>query len=158
MKKFFQNAFTKLKDYFTANSGRKIFFFGGLTALIGLISYIAIDLCLPGLKGDSLYFPLQEFNHTLWYLVLIGFVVAAVGTLWDTMYTRYLFLKKVRDMQYEHVKAIYDQQDAGEFVEMTPTFSGEEKKYLQRRKWNFVLIILFKLGIVIALFSLLLGV
>ena len=61
-------------------------------------------------------------------------------------------------MQYEHLKEITDKQAAGEDVVMTPTFSDEEKSYLRRRKWNFVFAILFKVLLVIALFSLLLSV
>ena len=158
MKHFFQNTFTKIKDYFTANIGRKIFFFGSLATVIGFTIFGIINLSLPQLKNHSLYYPLMNLNLVLWYISLIGLVAAGVGTLWDSMYTRYLFLKKVRDIQYNHLKEIYDKQGAGENVEMTATFSTEEKRYLRRRKWTFIGVILFKLFLVIALFSLLLGV
>ena len=90
-------------------------------------------------------------------LITLGLVVAGAGTLWDSMYTRYLFLKKIREIQYNHLKELYDKQEAGQSVEMTSVFSPDEKKFLRRRKWGFILAILFKLFLVIALFSLLLG-
>ena len=157
MKHFFQNAFTKIKNYFTANTGRKIFFFGGLVATLGLIVLATLYLSLTHLRDHSLYFALRELKVGIWYFTLISLVVAGVGTLWDSMYTRYLFLKKVRDMQYNHLKEIYEKQDAGEAVEMTSTFSEDEKKYIRRRKLGFIGIIIFKVAAVIALFSLLLG-
>ena len=98
-----------------------------------------------------MYYALAYLKTGLWYIVLICLVVAGIGTLWDSMYTRYLFLKKIRDMQYTHLKEVYEKQEAGESVE-------EETKYLRRRKWGFIFIIMFKLLFVIALFSLLLGV
>ncbi len=138
--KFIKTAFTKIRDYFTANSGRKIFFFGILATILIFSLYAIVRT--EGLRVVGLF-----------ALVGIG-----VGTLWDSMYSRYLFLKKIRDMQYEHLKEITDKQAAGEDVLMTPTFSDEERGYLRRRKWWFVLVILFKLFLVIALFSLLLHV
>lgn len=158
MKQFFQNTFTKIKDYFTANNGRKIFFFGILFGLTSLVLYTVVRLILPQLVGQSLYYALAYLKTGLWYIILICLVVAGIGTLWDSMYTRYLFLKKIRDMQYTHLKEVYEKQEAGESVEMTATFSEEETKYLRRRKWGFIFIIMFKLLFVIALFSLLLGV
>ncbi len=157
MKHFFQNTFTKIKNYFTANTGRKIFFFGGLVAFLGFTVYGILRLCLPHMTDHSLFYALKDLNVGIWYITLISLVVAGVGTLWDSMYTRYLFLKKVRDMQYRHLKEIYEKQDAGEAVELTSTFSEDEKKYLRRRKWGFIGMIFFKLAAVIALFSLLLG-
>ena len=137
--KLIKTAFTKIKDYFTANQGRKIFFYGLVAAIFGVILYL-IEPSLVVRKG-----------------MLVALVVAGGGTLWDSMYTRYQFLKKVRDIQYEHLKEIYDKQAAGENVVMTATFSDEESRYLRRRKIEFVLIIIFKTGLVIALFSLLLA-
>ncbi|MCQ2382400.1 MAG: hypothetical protein MJ060_00960 [Clostridia bacterium] len=136
--KLIQIAFTKLRDYFTANTGRKIFFFGMIAATLNLLLYA--------------FLPYMFF----YIFALLSLLGAFIGSLWDSMYTRYLFLKKVRDIQYDHLKEISDRQTAGEDVVMTPTFSSEEKRYLRRRKWWFVLIILFKVGLVIALFSLLL--
>ncbi len=136
--KLIQIAFTKLRDYFTANRGRKIFFFSMVAATLSLLLYA--------------FLPYMFF----YFLALLSLLGALIGSLWDTMYTRYLFLKKVRDIQYDHLKEISDRQTAGEDVVMTPTFSSEEKRYLRRRKWWFVFVILFKVGLVIALFSLLL--
>ena len=136
--KFIRIAYTRIKDYFTANQGRKIFFLGLLATLLMFGLYRILGF---------------EFFRMIGLLSLLG---AGFGTLWDSMYSRYLFLKKIRDMQYEHLKEIYDKQDAGESVAFTPTFSDEEKRYLRRRKIMFILIILFKVGLVIALFSLLL--
>ena len=138
--KFIKTAFTKIRDYFTANSGRKIFFFGLLVTTLVFSLYAAARV---------------EFLRVLG---LIALLAVGVGTLWDSMYSRYLFLKKIRDMQYEHLKEITDKQAAGEDVPMTSTFSAEEKGYLRRRKWWFVLVIIFKVFLVIALFSLLLHV
>lgn len=140
MKQFAANAITKIKDYFTANTGRKIFFFGLLLTIFGFILFIFFHIFLVRTA------------------VMLGLVVTGFGTLWDSMYTRYLFLQKVRDMQYQHLKEVYDQQAAGEGVEMTPTFSDEEKRYLRRRRWGFFFIILFKTILLLTLFSLLLTV
>lgn len=135
-----QKVFTRMKDYFTANVGRKIFFFGVLVTTLVFILYAVLRL------------------YALYFLAVMALIAAGVGTLWDSMYSRYLFLKKIRDIQYEHLKGITDKQAAGEDVMITPTFTDEEKVYLRRRKWNFVLTIIFKLGLVIALFSLLLSI
>lgn len=135
--KFIKTVFTKIRDYFTANQGRKIFFLG-IVASIMIFSLYAITQ-VPAVRLFG----------------LVAVVICGVGTLWDSMYSRYLFLKKVRDMQYEHLKEIADKQETGEEVLITPTFSDEEKSYLRRRKWGFVLIILFKVFLVVALFSLL---
>lgn len=140
MKRFIQNTFTKIVDYFTANTGRKIFFWGSVVALLSFI--LALVLRIPAIRT----------------LAMLAIIVAGIGTLWDSMQARYNFLKKVRDIQYEHLKTIHEKQMAGEAVEMTSTFSEQEKKYLRRRKWGFVFVILFKVGLVIALFSLLLAV
>ena len=137
---FIKTAFTKIRDYFTANTGRKIFFFGIIVTTLIFLLYGVFRF---------------EF---LYVIAMLALAVTGIGTLWDSMYSRYLFLKKVRDMQYEHLKEISDKQAAGEDVVMTPTFSDEEKSYLRRRKWNFVFAILFKVLLVIALFSLLLSV
>lgn len=136
--KFFQRVYTKIKDYFTANTGRKIFFYGLLLTIFGFVL--------------SIYFQFFLVRTA----AMVGLVVAGFGTLWDSMYTRYLFLQKIRDIQYQHLKEVYDQQAAGEGVEMTPTFSDEEKRYLRRRKWGFFFVIVFKTFLLLALFSLLL--
>ena len=138
MNKFLQTIFTKIRDYFTANTGRKIFFFGLLVTLISLILYAAV--------------PFQFFL----ILGLMALTVAGFGTLWDSMAARYFFLKKIKEIQYDHLKEINDKQTAGEDVAFTPTFSPEEKRYLRRRKWSFVLVIIFKVAVMIGLFSLLL--
>ena len=137
--KFLRTAFTKIKDYFTANQGRKIFFFG-IVATILIFSLYAITR-IPALRMVG----------------ILAVLVGGCGTLWDSMYSRYLFLKKIRDIQYEHLKEIADKQAAGEDVAVTATFSDTEKAYLRRRKWGFVMMIIFKVALVIALFSLLLG-
>ncbi len=139
MKKFFQNAFTKIKDYFTANTGCKIFFFGLVAT--------ALCLCLYALTR-------VQFAYMA---AIFALVVAGIGTLWDSMLTRYNFLKRVREIQYEHLKEAYDRQVAGENVEITPAFTDDEKRYIRRRKWGYVFTILFKVGLLIALFSLLLS-
>ncbi len=138
MKQFFQNAFTKIKDYFTANVGCKIFFFG--------------------LIATALFFIIYRYLHVYvaYYAAVLALSVAGLGTLWDSMVSRYNFLKRVRDIQYEHLKTIYEKQAAGEPVEVTATFTDDEKRYIRRRKWGFIGVILFKFGLVIALFSLLL--
>lgn len=135
---FFQNLFTKIDDYFTANQGRKIFFYGIIATAVSFTLYVCF------------YF---QFFYVL---SMFSLVVLAVGTLWDSMYTRYLFLKKIQELQYNHLKEITDKQSAGENVVMTPTFTEDEKRYLRRRKWIFVMVIFFKVALVIALFSLLL--
>ena len=136
--RFFQAAFTKIRDYFTANTGRKIFFFGLLAILLSLIFSLLTRL----IAG--------------YVLMVLSLTVASFGTLWDTMATRYFFLKKIKEIQYEHLKEIYDKQVNGENVVFTPTFTDEEKRYLRRRKCGFILMIIFKVGVVIGLFFLLL--
>ncbi len=136
--KWIRITFTKLRDYFTANSGRKIFFCGLVATLLNFLLYCIL-----------------HFSFFL-FVAVLALIITAIGTLWDSMYSRYLFLKKIRDIQYEHLKDITDKQAAGENVVMTPTFTDDEKRYLRRRKWSFVIIIIFKVGLVIALFSLLL--
>ena len=138
--KFFQTAFTKIKDYFTANTGRKIFFYGIIATILSFALYSIFHI------------------EMVYMAAVLSLVLAGAGTLWDTMYARYLFLKKIRDMQYEHLKDINEKQLAGEDVAITPTFTDEEKLYLRRRKWGFVFMIIFKVGLVIALFSLLLAI
>lgn len=156
MKQFFKNAFTKIKDYFTANTGRKIFFFGLMFAAFVFIVFLGLRLILIN-NGSSQFFVIREILSYLRYFLLLAFAVAGVGTLWDSMQSRVYFLKKVQEIQYQHLKEIHDKQTAGEAVEMTPTFSDKEKKYLRRRKWSFILIILLKVALLIALFSLLLS-
>ena len=136
--KFIKTAFTKIRDYFTANQGRKIFFWG-----------IVATILIFGLYALTGIYALRVVG-------LLAILLGGIGTMWDSMYSRYLFLKKVRDMQYEHLKEIADKQEAGEDVYITSTFSDEENRYLRHRKWGFVLVILFKVLFVIALFSLLL--
>lgn len=138
MKQFIQNVFTKIKNYFTANLGRKIFFYGLILSLVSIVLYLIIRVAMMRI------------------LITLSFVVAGFGTLWDSMYTRYLFLKKIREIQFNHLSDLHSRQEAGEDVVITATFSPEEKKYLRRRKWGFVFIILFKVVLLIALFSLLL--
>ena len=155
MKQFFQNNFTKIKDYFTANMGRKIFFWGLIIAIFGFIVFGVCRLALPTIS-DSFYFVVVQLINAVWVLTKIAMVVAGVGTLWDSMDARVQFLKKVKEIQYNHLKTIHEKQQAGESVEMTATFSDKEKRYLSGRKWSFIFIILLKVCIVIALFSLLL--
>ena len=135
-----RTAFTKVKDYFTANLGRKIFFFGIIATIFGFVLYTCFHIFLVRT------------------LAVLGLVVAGAGTLWDSMLERYVFLQKVRDLQYAHLKETYDKQAAGEDVVMTPTFSDEEARYVRRRQWGFVFTIIFKAGVVLALFSLLLSI
>ena len=158
MKQFFQNTFTKLKDYFTANTGRKIFFFGLVFMTLISIIYLALRLVLIS-AGDNLdVFFIQEILIILRYLGMLSLLVVGAGTLWDSMQSRVYFLERIREIQYQHLKEVYDKQAAGEMVEMTATFTDEENRYLRRRKWGFVFTILFKVGLMIALFSLLLAV
>lgn len=127
-----------MRDYFTANRGRKIFFFGILatTLIFCLYAIVRVDV--------------------LRIFCIMALIAIGVGTLWDSMYSRYLFLKKVQEIQYEHLKEIADKQEAGEEVLITPTFSDEEKRYLRFKKTGFVFIIIMKVFLLIALFSLLL--
>ena len=145
-----------MKDYFTANRGRKIFFWG---LIFAILCFILLGVCrgLLNVVDENTDFALVSMIKGLRYASMIAILVAIFGTLWDSMQSRTFFLKKIRDIQYEHLKTIHDKQTAGEAVEMTPTFNDEEKKYLRRRKWNFILMIIFKVSLVIALFSLLLG-
>ena len=158
MKQFFQNAFTKIKDYFTANQGRKIFFWGLVATILTLmIDCVCRVVLIFSTDGEMQYF-LAQVIFVLRIAEAIALLVAGVGTLWDSMQSRYFFLKKMRDIQYEHLKSIYEKQTAGENVVMTATFSDEENRYLKRKKRAYVWTIIFKVFVVIALFSLLLGV
>jgi|GEM_PF-3283345 len=136
--RFIQTVLIRIKDYFTANTGRKIFFFGLLASILSLILYFIVRY------------------QVIFILMMLAIVVASFGTLWDSMAARYYFLKKIREIQYDHLKEINDKQNAGEDVAITPTFSVEEKRYLRRRKWHFVFVIILKVALMIALFSLLL--
>ncbi|MBO4823361.1 MAG: hypothetical protein J5580_02225 [Clostridia bacterium] len=138
--KFIKTAFSKIRDYFTANQGRKIFFWGIIASVLIFTIYFVTQISVFRVLG------------------IVAILMMGMGTLWDSMYSRYLFLKKIRDIQYEHLKEIADKQAAGENVVITATFSDEEKSYLRRRKWWFILMILFKVILVIALFSLLLAI
>ena len=127
-----------MKDYFTANRGCKIFFYG----------LVALAVCLLLLLITHLTFFL--------YLIYFAFLAIGVGSLWDTMHKRYIFLQNVHQLQYEHLKKIYAQQEAGEAVEMTSAFTLEEKRYIRHKKQSFIWLIIFKVFLLIAIFSLLL--
>lgn len=121
--------FTKVKDYFTANYCRKIFFFGVIFALVTLILYLVTDYLAAFL-----------------YIAMLSALIAMVASMIDSMQARRVFLNKIKEMQYEHLQTIYNQQQAGQAVALTPTFTPEESKYLRRKKWEFVLAILLKLA------------
>ena len=96
IKQFFKNAFTKIKDYFTANTGRKIFFFGLMFATFVFIVFLGLRLILIN-NGSSQFFVIREILSYLRYFLLLAFAVAGVGTLWDSMQSRVYFLKKVQE-------------------------------------------------------------
>lgn len=131
--------FTKLKDYFTANVCRKIFF---MATVIGLLIYAA-----------NLVVDRGELNTFGTICLLIAIVMSMV----DTMIVRRHFLLKVKEMQYAHLDEINRLQQAGQPVEITPTFSPQEKRFLRHKRWGFIAVILLKLGLVFALISLLLA-
>ena len=132
--------FTKVKDYFTVNACRKVFFVGAVFALVMLILYLTTGY-------------LEAF---LW-LTLVSVLVAMVTSMIDSMQSRTVFVRQVKAMQYEHLQTIYQQQQAGQTVAMTSAFTPEEKKYIKRKKWEFVLAIIFKLALCLALISGMIG-
>ena len=147
-----------MKDYFTANQGRKIFFWGLFAMTVALLMQGGILLAkLPVTDYETREF-LEACAKFLRYVIIIALLFVSVGTMWDSMQSNYYFRKKVAEMQYNHLKEVYEKQEAGENVVMTPAFNDDEKKYLRRKKWWFVLVIIFKAFLVIALFSLLLAV
>lgn len=154
MKKFIQNTFTKIRDYFTANLGRKIFFWGLFATILCFIISGVSQLLIAWVDSGAQYFRfIAQVTHIG---SLIAIFVMMFGTLWDSMQSRVFFLRKIRDIQYDHLKTIYEKQEAGEPVAMTSTFSDDEKKFIRRRKWRFIFEILFKVILLITLFSLLL--
>ena len=154
MKKFIQNTFTKIRDYFTANIGRKIFFWGLFSMVLCFTIWGVCRLVFPVLDSGAQKF-VWSVAQIARFMAMGAMFVMAGGTLWDSMQSRVYFLKKIRDIQYDHIQTIYEKQQAGEAVEMTSTFTLEEKKYIRRRKWKFIFVILFKVLIVMVLFSLL---
>lgn len=128
--------FTKIKDYFTANNCRKIFFFGLLFGLLIFLVNILVKLAALRILG------------ALCCLVALG------ASMVDSMQARVVFLRQVKQMQYDHLQEIFDQQQSGQNVPVTPTFSDAEKKYIKRKKWAYTGAILFKLAFVISLFFL----
>lgn len=128
--------FTKIKDYFTANSCRKIFFFGLVLGLLIFFANVFIGL------------------YALQVLGALCCIVAVGASLVDSMQVRVVFLRQIKQMQYDHLQEIFDQQQAGKDVPVTPTFTDAEKKYLKRKKWAYVGAIFLKLAFVICLFFL----
>ena len=64
---FIKTAFTKIRDYFTANTGRKIFFFG-------IIATTLIFLLYGVFRFEFLY-----------VIAMLTLAVTGSGTLWDSM-------------------------------------------------------------------------
>lgn len=129
--------FTKIKHYFTANPCRKIFFLGLLLALL--------------LYGSNIFFQATSLKM----LGLLCLIVAIGASLVDTMLARTTFVRKVKEMQYEHLQEVFEKQQAGEAVPVTTTFSPSEKKYIKRKKWAFIGLIVLKMIILLCLFPLL---
>ena len=121
--------FTKVKDYFTANACRKVFFLGLVLALVMFILFWT--------TGRLVVFSWGAMTAAL---------VAMVASMIDSMQARVHFARQVKAMQYEHLQNLYAQQQAGAAVVLTPTFTPAEKKYLNRKKWGFVVAILLKLA------------
>ena len=128
--------FTKVKDYFTANACRKVFFLGLVFALVLFILYLAVGYFAP-----------------LLWVSMFAALVALIASMIDSMQARRVFLRQVKAMQYDHLQAVYQQQQAGQAAVMTPTFTPEESKYLRRKKWEFVLTILLKLAFCLVFIS-----
>ncbi len=128
--------FTKVKDYFTANACRKVFFCGLLITTVTLVLYLLLG------------------RLTALRLLTVMFAVVTTGaSMVDSMRARMVFVRQVKAMQYEHVQKLYAQQQAGQAVTMTATFSHDEAKYIRRKKWGFVAVILLKLGFCLAFIS-----
>ena len=130
--------FTKVKDYFTANACRKVFFLGTVLALVMLILFWATGLIAAFI-----------------WVATVSALVALIASMVDSMQARTAFIRQVKAMQYDHLQTIYQQQQAGQAVAVTPTFSPEEKKYIKRKKWEFVLAIILKLAFCLVFISLL---
>lgn len=90
-------------------------------------------------------------------LGVLACTVALVATLIDSMQGYRAFARRVKQMQYDHLQEIFDQQEAGQDVAVTPTFSPAEKKYIKQKKWSQIGFIIIKLFFVIGLFFLLLS-
>lgn len=129
--------FTKVKDYFTANPCRKVFFFGAVLALVMLILYWVTG-----------------FNVAFLWVTMVCALVALIASMIDSMQARMVFVRQVKAMQYDHLQNLYEQQQAGQAVVMTSAFTPEEKKYIRRKKWEFVLAIILKLAFCLVFISL----
>lgn len=135
MKQFFN----RMKDYFTVNIYRKIFFIGMILGIL-LVAW-------GGVAG-------------VWALRMSGSMVLAmalIASIVDTFQQYGYFNQQVKAMQMEHIQHIVEQQEAGAAVFMTPTFSHAEKKYIRNRRWGYLGKIILKIALIIIIFSLLVG-
>ena len=132
--------FTKVKDYITATACRKVFFFGIIFTLVML----------------TLYLTTGYLDVFLW-ATLAGALVTVGASMVDSMQMRITFIRRVKAMQYDHVQTLYAKQQAGEAVTMTSAFSHEERKYIRRKKWEFVLAIILKLAFCLVFLSVMAG-
>ena len=126
-----------MKDYFTVNSYRKIFFIG---LILGLVLSVWGSVA------------------SVWALRMAGALVLAmalIASVADSFQQYNYFNQQVKAMQMEHIQHIVEQQEAGADISMTPTFSPVEKKYIRKRRWGFVGQIILKLSLIIIIFSLL---
>lgn len=118
--------FTKVWEYFTASACRKVFFLGVLATVVSLILYVTTGVAALGM------------------LTMLFGAVTAGTTMVDSMQARITFVRQVKAMQYEHLQKIYEQQQAGQAVAVTGTFTPDETKYIRRKKWSYLVLILLK--------------
>jgi hypothetical protein len=133
----FGNIIRVIKDYFTANIYRKIFFFCmGISIVLAVISA----------------FVAQEIMLLTSAAVL---VIAITGSLIESMTDRVEFCRRVVDIQREHYEKVIKSGEDKSPEGIPATFTVDEYNYVKKKKRNFVLWILFKAALILILFTLL---
>ncbi|MDR0383862.1 MAG: hypothetical protein LBH47_00875 [Christensenellaceae bacterium] len=86
-------------------------------------------------------------------VALIGLIVVLGITIFDDMHNYNYFQKTVYDMKKQHFQKVMDRNPDGAEMELllNPVFTEDEKAYLKRKKWFFILTILGKTLIIISI-------
>jgi 5-bromo-4-chloroindolyl phosphate hydrolysis protein len=133
----FSNVIIRIKDYFTANIYRKVFF-----SCFGLSIICAIITA----------FTAAEFMLSVSVVLLI---TAIFGSLIDTMLSRVDFNRRVVDIQRKHYEKIIQNGEDKNGGEIPSTFTADEYNYIKKKKINHVLMIMLKTSLILILFVLL---
>lgn len=121
------NIFRRTYEYFVQTKVHKVFFFSVIILII-------------------LYFLFKQ-------VALIGLIVVLGITIFDDMHNYNYFQKTVYDMKKQHFQKVMDRNPDGAEMELllNPVFTEDEKAYLKRKKWFFILTILGKTLIIISI-------